>query len=64
MDHAGARSRARAGTPIRADAACNFAREERRMETARSELVLATNAGVRLEDGAVVLPALAGAVLR
>jgi hypothetical protein len=42
----------------------NFAREERRIGVDGRELALATHDGVRLEDGHVVLPALAGALVR
>jgi maltooligosyltrehalose trehalohydrolase len=41
----------------------NFAREARRVPVAGGEVVLATHA-TRLEDGAVVLPPLAGALVR
>jgi maltooligosyltrehalose trehalohydrolase len=44
--------------------ACNFAREERRIPVAGGELVLGTHDGARLDGGEVVLPALAGAVVR
>ena len=44
--------------------ACNFAREERRVPVGGSELVFATHDGTRLEDAEVVLPPLAGAVIR
>jgi maltooligosyltrehalose trehalohydrolase len=42
----------------------NFAREERRVPATGSELVFATDDGVRIEDGAAALPPLAGAVVR
>ena len=44
--------------------ACNFAREERAVPVAGGEIVLATHDGTRLDGGAVVLPPLAGAVVR
>ncbi len=52
---------ARAGFEL----ACNFsADEERRVAAGGGELVLATHEGVSVDDGHVVLPPLAGAVLR
>jgi maltooligosyltrehalose trehalohydrolase len=46
--------------------AMNFAREERRvpLESARGEILLATHDGVRLDASEVVLPPLAGALVR
>jgi maltooligosyltrehalose trehalohydrolase len=44
--------------------ACNFAREEQAVPVEAAELVLGTHDGVRLDGQAVVLPALAGAVVR
>ena len=43
--------------------ACNFAGDARRVPVEGDELVLATHPEVRLEDGAAVLPALAGALV-
>ncbi len=47
-----------------ADLACNFAREERAVPVSGADLALATHADVRLEGSAVLLPPLAGAVIR
>jgi maltooligosyltrehalose trehalohydrolase len=47
-----------------AELAANFAREERRVPTAGADLIFATRQDVRIEDGAVLLPPLAGAVVR
>jgi maltooligosyltrehalose trehalohydrolase len=44
--------------------AANFAREERRVPVDGTQIILATHDGVRLGDGHVVLPPLAGALLR
>jgi maltooligosyltrehalose trehalohydrolase len=44
--------------------AMNFAREERSVPVDGDDLVLATHDGTRLEDGFVVLPPLAGALVR
>jgi maltooligosyltrehalose trehalohydrolase len=44
--------------------ACNFASEPRTVPVEGRELVLATHDGVRLDDGAVRLPPLAGALVR
>ena len=43
--------------------ACNFSREERRVPVDGGEVLLATHDGARLEDGAVHLPPLAGALV-
>ena len=44
--------------------AMNFAREERSVPVDGDEVVLATHGGTRLEGGYLVLPALAGALVR
>jgi maltooligosyltrehalose trehalohydrolase len=44
--------------------ACNFAREPRTVALPCSSVVLATHAETELQDGAVTLPPLAGALLR
>ena len=42
----------------------NFARDERHVPVDGHEIVLATHDGARIEDSYLVLPALAGAVVR